>query len=75
VVKTNIPDLNPGEYIVIDKPHEPFGCVINGLEHWLAYLDNILYVTNDKSVTETYSGDVKKINLKEINRATDLQEH
>ena len=75
VVKTNIADLQVGEYIVVSGTHEPFGCVINSLEHWMSSLDQILYVTNDKSVTETYTGDVKKIDLKEKNRAADLQTH
>ena len=75
VVVSNCFDVELGEFIVIEKPTEPFGAVIGGIEHWTVTRDNIMYASKDKSCTETYTGDVKKIDLKEKNRAADLQTH
>jgi hypothetical protein len=58
VMISNIPGLEVGEYIVVDAVHEPFGCVINGLEHWMSYSKNIVCASPDHEVTNTFAGDV-----------------
>jgi hypothetical protein len=73
VVLSNCFDVEIGEYIVVEKTSEPFGALIGGLEHWLVERDCILYASKDKSCTETYTGDVKAINLAAINRKADLE--
>lgn len=66
-VHPTVTDVQVGEYIVVDKTHEPFSCVINGLAHWQVWLKDIRMVSADKSVTESLKGDVEAINVRSEN--------
>lgn len=63
VVISSIPDLLPGDFIVVSDVHEPFGCVLNGLEHWMTYEKDVVLSTKDKSLTNNLAGDVSPIKL------------
>jgi hypothetical protein len=74
VVKTHpTSTLQVGEFILIDKPAFNWGTVINGLEHWMVYEDDIRVACDDAEITKTFKGDVKAITLEEINKRHDNQ--
>lgn len=53
VVKSNCEDVKEGEFIMPENTSEPFGTVIENVEHWRTTPDKIILVTTDKHVVNT----------------------
>jgi hypothetical protein len=64
VVKVHPTSCVPvGSYIKPLHVHEPFGSVINGLEHWMTYDEHVDVYTFDYEATKSFCGEVEKLKL------------